>query len=71
MSFLHDLYEEDRTMNSSDYNRFFRAVEAANSVRDDDACRQALRRIYADMCSQYSSSDDDVEHLYRKFRLRI
>ena len=58
-------------MNSSDYNRYLHAVEAANGIRDNDACRQALRRIYSDMCAQYGSRDDDVEHLYRKFRISI
>lgn len=58
-------------MNSSDYNRFYEAINAANSISDDDACRAALRRIYADMLSQYSSSEDDVQHLHRLFRLYI
>lgn len=58
-------------MQTSDYNEFYRAVEAANSISDNDSCRQVLRRIYADMCGKYGPSDSDVEHLYRMFRLHI
>ena len=58
-------------MNSSDYNRFYDAIKAANSISDNDTCRQALSRIYADMCSQYGPSDEDVKHLYGLFRLYI
>ena len=61
-------------MNADNYNKYLRAVKAANDIRDDDLCRATLRNIYADMCRnpEAGPSDSDVEYFVnRVFRLYI
>lgn len=58
-------------MNSSDYNKYLAAIKAANDFSDDDRTRDLLRKIYADMVANYGANEQDVEYLFRQFRLHI
>ena len=58
-------------MRSDDYNKYLTAIRAANDISDNDLCRELLRKIYAQMVAQYGPNEDDVDFLYRKFRLHI
>lgn len=58
-------------MNSSDYNKYLAAIKSANDFSDDDRARDLLRKIYADMVANYGANEQDVEYLFRQFRLYI
>ena len=57
-------------MNSTDYNTYLTAINAANSMERERA-KELLRGIYAQMIAQYGAGDNDVDYLYRKFRYNI
>ena len=57
-------------MNSSDYNRYLAAIQAANDCEASHA-RELLRQIQADMIAKYGLSDNDVDYLIRQFRYHI
>lgn len=54
-------------MNSSDYNKYLKAIKAANDTED----REALRQIQKQLISQYGLNDNDVDYLIRQFRYHI
>ena len=56
---------------SSVYNNYYHAIMNANSIYDEDVCRDTLRGIYARMCRETGLTNDEFDRLYRYFRLYI
>lgn len=54
-------------MNSSDYNKYLAAIKAANDCEESRA-KDLLRKIQAELISNYGLSDNDVSYLIGRFR---
>ena len=54
-------------VNSSDYNKYLAAIKQAN----DDADKEALRRIQKQLIAEYGLRDDDVNRLIKQFRYNV
>ena len=55
-------------MDASTYNKYLSVIKTANDMSDKERAKDILRKIQAEMISEYGINDDDVTYLIKKFR---
>lgn len=55
-------------MDASTYNKYLSVIKTANDMSDKDRAKDILRKIQAEMISEYGMSDNDVTYLIKQFR---
>lgn len=55
-------------MDASTYNKYLSVIKTANDMSDKDRAKDILRKIQAEMISEYGMNDDDVTYLIKQFR---
>ena len=58
-------------MDSSTYNKYLSVIKTANDMSDKDRAKDILRKIQAEMISEYGMSDNDVTYLIKQFRYSL
>lgn len=54
-------------MSSSDYNRYLKAIEAANDAKSTEA----LKKIKIALYENFDPMDEDIDRLIKKFRYHV
>ena len=58
-------------MDSSTYNKYLSAIKTANDLSDRDRAKDMLRKIQAEMVSEYGANESDVVYLIKQFRYYV